>query len=144
MEYFLGALLTILTFIFAVRLLSKDVDKHTAPPIRYTQSHTHDLISPLLPPGGLTGAYKPLVSQAQKHQDKTNIRVLFVDDKAYWIKDNQFMVAETEDGMVVNDTSTRVDTMAMDSVELDKMVFIVDKLTEGISNDRGDSGNPKF
>jgi hypothetical protein len=144
MEYFLGALLTILTFIFAVRLLSKDVDKHTSPPIRYTQSHTHDLISPLLPPGGLTGAYKPLVSQAQKHQDKTNIRVLFVDDKAYWIKDNQFMVAETEDGMVVNDTSTRVDTMAMDSVELDKMVFIVDKLTEGISNDSGDPGNPKF
>jgi hypothetical protein len=144
MEYFLGALLTILTFIFAVRLLSKNVDKHRAPSITYTQSYTHDLIRPLLPPGGLTGAYKPLVSQAQKHQDKTNIRILFVDDRAYWIKDNQFMVAETENGMVVNDTSARVDTMAMDSVELDKMVFIVGKLTEGINNDRGDSGNPKF
>ena len=69
---------------------------------------------------------------------------MFVDDRAYWIKDNQFMVAETENGMVVNDTSARVDTMAMDSVELDKMVFIVGKLTEGINNDRGDSGNPKF
>lgn len=144
MEYFLGALLTILTFIFAAKLVSKKVDNYKVPSISYTQSYTHDLISPLLPPGGLTGAYKPLVSQAQKHQDKTNVRVLFVDDKAYWIKDNQFMVAETENGMVVNDTSTRVDTMAMDSVELDKMVFIVGKLTEGINNDSGDSGNPKF
>jgi hypothetical protein len=124
--------------------VSKKVDNYKVPSISYTQSYTHDLISPLLPPGGLTGAYKPLVSQAQKHQDKTNVRVLFVDDKAYWIKDNQFMVAETENGMVVNDTSTRVDTMAMDSVELDKMVFIVGKLTEGINNDSGDSGNPKF
>jgi hypothetical protein len=144
MEYFLGSLLTILTLIFAARLFSKDVDKYRVSPISYTQSYTHDLISPLLPPGGLTGPYKPLVSQAQKHNDKTNIRVLFVDDKAYWIKDNKFFVAETEDGMVINDTSVGVDTMAMDSVELEKMVFIVDKLTEGINNDRGDSGNSKF
>jgi hypothetical protein len=143
-EYFLGALITILTLIFAAKVFSKKTDEYNVPSISYTQSYTHDLISPLLPSGGLTGAFKPLVSQAQKHQDKTNVKVLFVDGKAYWISNNQFLVAETEGGMVINDTATRVDTMAMDSVELDKMVFIVDKLTEGINNDRGDSGYPKF
>jgi hypothetical protein len=144
MEYFLGALLTILTIIFAVKVLGKSTEQYKVPSISYTQSYTHDLISPLLPPGGLTGAFKPLVSQAQKHQDKQNVRVIFVDGKAYWINNNQFLVADAENGMVINDTTTRVDTMAMDSVELDKMVFIVDKLTEGINNDRGDSGYPKF
>lgn len=144
MEYFLGSLLTILTIIFVGKVLSKNVEKYKVPAISYTQSYTHDLISPLLPPGGFTGAFKPLVSQAQKHQDKSNVRVLFVDDKAYWINNNQFMVAETEDGMVINDTATAVDTMGMNGVELDKMVFIVDKLTEGINNDSGDSGHPKF
>jgi hypothetical protein len=144
MEYFLGALLTILTLIFAAKVLLKNVDQNKVPSISYTQSYTHDLISPLLPPGGFLGAYKPLVSQAQKHHEKTNIRVLFVGNKAYWISNNQFMVAEAENGIVLNDTATRVDTMTMDSVELDKMVFIVDKLTEGINNDSGDSGYPKF
>lgn len=144
MEYFLGSLLTILTLIFAAKVLSKKVDQYKVTPIAYTQSYTHDLISPLLPSGGLTGAYKPLLSQAQKHLDKTNVRVLFVGDKAYWIKDQQFFVAEVEDGMVINDTAGRVDTMAMDSVELDKMVFIVDKLTEGKENDSRDSGHTQL
>lgn len=144
MEYFLGSLLTILTIMFALKVLGKNSAEYEVPSISYTQSYTHDLISPLLPPGGLTGAFKPLVSQAQKHQDKQNVRVIFVDGKAYWINNNQFLVADAENGMVINDTATAVDTMAMDSVELDKMVFIVDKLTEGINNDRGDSGYPKF
>jgi hypothetical protein len=139
MEYFLGSLLTILILMFAVKLLSKDIPKNDPIKITYTQSYTHDLISPLLPPGGFTGPYKPLESQAQKHQDKTNIRVLFVDDKAYWISNNQFLVAEAENGIVINDTATAVDIMAMDSVELDKMSFIVSKLTEGKNNDSGNS-----
>jgi hypothetical protein len=143
-EYFLGSLLTILTLIFASKVFSKKTEEYKVSPIAYTQSYAHDLISPLMPPGGLTGAYKPLVSQAQSHQDKTNVRVIFVDNKAYWISNNQFLVADAENGMVVNDTATRVDTMAMDSVELDKMVFIVDKLTEGKQNDSRDSGYTQF
>lgn len=141
MEYFLGSLLTILTLIFAARVLSKDVSKNDPIKISYSQSYTHDLISPLLPPGGFTEAYKPLESQAQKHQDKTNIRVLFVDGKAYWINNNQFLVADAENGMVVNDTTAAVDIMGMDSVELDKMSFIVSKLTEGKNNDSWNSGH---
>lgn len=144
MEYFLGSLVTILTMIFAVKILSKNVDDYKIPPISYTQSYAYDLIGPLLPPGGLTGAYKPLVSQSQKYEEKYNVRVLFVEDKAYWISNNKFMVAEAENGVVVNDTAKAVDTMGMDSVELSKMIFIVDKLTEGINNDSGDSGYPKF
>jgi hypothetical protein len=141
MEYFLGSLLTILTLMFAIKLLSKETSKSDPIQISYSQSYTHDLISPLLPPGGFTGPYKPLESQAQKHQDKTNLRVLFVDGKAYWINNNQFLVAEAENGMVINDTTTAVDIMGMDSVELDKMSFIVSKLTEGKNNDSWNSGH---
>ena len=42
----------------------------------------------------------------------------------------------------VDPTTTKVvDTIGMDSVELDKMLFIMDKLREGLDNDSGSTGN---
>jgi hypothetical protein len=68
------------------------------------------------------------------------VRVMVVDDQAYWIKDNTFFTADMVDDNLDNDSTRTVDTMGMDEVQLKKMIFIVDKLTEGTSNDRGDSG----
>lgn len=80
--------------------------------------------------------------QSIKHDNLTNIRVIIMDNSAYWIKDNTFYVADmSEDGTVNKDTTRVVDTMAMNKVQLDKMVFIVDKLTEGLYDDSGSSGN---
>jgi hypothetical protein len=46
------------------------------------------------------------------------------------------------DGQHINKESTRrVDTMAMDKVELDKMLFIMDQLRDRNINDSGSSGN---
>jgi hypothetical protein len=39
------------------------------------------------------------------------------------------------------DSVKPVDIMGMDAVELEKMIFIIEKLTEGTANDSGDSGN---
>ena len=62
------------------------------------------------------------------------------DDRAYWIKDNTFYEANLVDGEVDKNTTKVVDTMTMDKVELDKMAFIVQKLTEGTRNDFGNPG----
>ena len=80
-------------------------------------------------------------SQSKIYDQKTNIRVIIVEDMAYWVKDNVFYKASiTKDG-VDSETTKVVDTIGMDSVELDKMLFIMDRLREGFDNDSGSTGN---
>jgi hypothetical protein len=60
---------------------------------------------------------------------------------AYWIEDSRVYTANFEDGVVDYDNKIVVDMTAIDKVELDKMIFVVERLTEGLSNDSGNSGN---
>jgi hypothetical protein len=143
-EYFLGSLVTILTLIVASRLLYRKIEDTKLKTISYSQSYIYDMISPLLPSESLLRPFLPIATQSKKHQSKINIRVVFLEGKAYWIKDNQFYVAKAENGVVLDDTTSQVDIMGMDKVELDKMIFIVDRLTEGTDNDRRNSGDQKF
>lgn len=72
---------------------------------------------------------------------KTNIKVIIVDGQAYWIKDNSFFVADLEGKNVDGSTARIVDTIHMDKVQLDKMLFIMDKLRDGKSHDSGSTGD---
>ena len=58
-------------------------------------------------------------------------RVVFVENQAYWIKNNTLFVADMDEGMVDEDTTREVDTMGMNKVQLEKVIHIVDALTEG-------------
>jgi hypothetical protein len=80
-------------------------------------------------------------SQSKVYNEKTNIRVIIMDDVAYWIKDNIFYMANMVNGFVDKDTTRTVDTMAMDKVQLDKMLFIMDRLREGKRDDSSGTGN---
>jgi hypothetical protein len=81
------------------------------------------------------------VTQATKHNQKTQVRVIFTEEEAYWITNNKLYVAQLIDGIVDEESTKVVDTMTMDKVQLDRMIFIVEKLTEGLTNDSGNSGN---
>ena len=70
-------------------------------------------------------------TQAMQHVDKHTLRAIVVDDNMYWIINNAFYVADIVDGNVEENTTRLVDTMTMDKVQLDKIMFIVDKLREG-------------
>lgn len=73
-----------------------------------------------------------LNTQASKHRDSNLVKIVFMDQKAYWIKDNVFYTADvSETGSIDIESTSAVDTMTMDKIQLDKMSFIVDKLTEG-------------
>ncbi len=74
-------------------------------------------------------------SQSKNHEKETNVRVIIVDGQAYWIKDNIFYNAPLLNDMVDKESAQRVDTTHMDKVQLDQMLFILDKLREGISDD---------
>lgn len=74
-------------------------------------------------------------TQSQNHFKETNVKVIIVDNEAFWIKNNIFYKAQMSDQGVDKNTTQEVDTIAMDKVQLDKMLFIMDKLTEGIDDD---------
>lgn len=80
-------------------------------------------------------------SQSKIRKAKENVRVIIVEDTAYWIKDNAFYTAPMIDNLISKDSAIQVDTIHMDKVQLDKMLFIMDKLREGINDDSRGSGN---
>lgn len=80
-------------------------------------------------------------SQSQIRREKENVRVIVVENEAYWIKDNAFYTAPLINDLINKDAAVQVDTTHMDKVQLDKMLFILDRLREGINNDSRGSGN---
>ena len=104
----------------------------------FTQSSLHEMIKPLLPQDIFKVENKK--TQSYEYEKRTNVRVIILDGMAYWIKDNQFYQSNINEQGIDKENSRVVDTMGMDKVQLDKMLFIMDKLREGLSNDSGDSG----
>lgn len=139
MEYFVGSFITFVgMYIFYALVI--DLNKRSQNKrFRYGQSHIHSLMKPLLPPN--VGLRKELNTQAVKHLNKVQFKVIIVGPDAFWIKDNVLYTAKVTQEGVDKDTTAPVDTMAMNSVELDKMVFIVDQLRNGLKHDSGGSGN---
>ncbi|NBU99898.1 MAG: hypothetical protein EBS31_00270 [Burkholderiaceae bacterium] len=139
MEFVLGSLVTIASLLIVSRFIlsEKEINKN-AIKIVFRQSHLYEVVKPYMD-------YMPLpplpVTQAYNYDIKNKVRVVFTNDTAYWIKDNAFYQASVIDGIVDESTTKVVDTMAMDKVELDKMIFIVQQLTEGMTNDGGSPGD---
>ena len=138
MEYFLGSITTLILFLLISKAVFKDLPEDKPVSIRYSQSHIHNLMSPLLPKNIKFNNKK---TQSMNHYNKHNLRVIMIENSAYWVKDNVFYMADLVSGEVNPETTRVVDTMGMDSVESDKMLFIMDRLREGLDNDSGGTGN---
>jgi hypothetical protein len=80
-------------------------------------------------------------TQSKEHFNKNNFKVIIVDNQAYWIKDNIFYKAPMVDKLIDKDSAQQVDTTDMNKVQLEQMLFILDKLREGINDDSRGSGN---
>jgi hypothetical protein len=139
MEYFLGSALTMLAMFITTRLILPLTLKTKVNNIRYSQSHIHTLVMPLLP--DLKTYRKKMVTQSSKHDEKVNIRVVILDNKAYFVKDGGFYCADVDGDSIDKQSAVVVDTMGMDKVQLDKMLFIMDQLRDGKTNDSGSSGD---
>jgi len=137
MEYFLGSAITMIAMFITTRLISynQTYKKDSIP--RYSQSHIHMTILPLLPE--IKKYKKKAITQSSRHEEKTNTRVVIFDNKAYFVKDGTFYCAEMHGTEIDGANATLVDTMGMDKVQLDKMLFIMDQLRDGNKNDSGDS-----
>jgi hypothetical protein len=138
MEYFLAIGLTLLAAWSIIRLNGYKVSK-TLTNIKYRQSDIHESIRTLIPKK-LNNKEK-IESQSEKLAANTMIKIIVIDSKAYWVKDNVFYSADTDNGDIVSPTAEPVDISTMSKKDIDKMLFILDNLRKGIQNDSGSSGN---
>jgi hypothetical protein len=143
MEYFLGSIVTLLTMFVVSKYANRVVEEHDKKfvGIKYSQSSMFTLVKPFLPTN--KELQKPKNTQAINSKIRSQKRVIIMDGMAYWIHDHNLYTAEVSpNDEVQKETAKIVDTMSMDKVQLDKISFIVDKLTEGLPNESGDSRNP--
>lgn len=134
MEYFVGAAITLGVVYFVNRYLQSVAPADKIPSVEYSQTHIYELMRPFLqqlPPPDIGN------TQATNFLKKTYMKIMVVKDKAYWIKDNAVYVAEVVGGKVNQEAARKVDTMTMSKVELDEMLFIVEKLREDNNDSRG-------
>jgi hypothetical protein len=142
LEYFLGSLITLAIVFVLGRAIRNNpvVDKR----LRYSQSHIYSLAS------NHVKALHEIVfleTQATKHflNSTKELRVVLHDGDAYWILNNTLFTAKLNGNEIDRDSTKVVDTMTIDKVELNKLMIIVEKLTEGkTGNDNRNPGNQGF
>jgi hypothetical protein len=101
--------------------------------IAYSQSSIHLMIKDFLP----KDLYKKprRESQMSKHIEENTVKIIFIEDKAYWVNNNIFYCAEAVGNSIDIDTTEPVDTTSMSKKDIDKMLFILDNLKNGSSDD---------
>jgi hypothetical protein len=137
MEYFAGSIVTLVTMYIVAKLVNHPKNNLRSVRTRFSQSRQHELVSDFIP----IEPKKPKPTQSMKHEQSQYIRIFFIGDDAYWIEDQRVYTAKFANGIVDKENKKTVDMTAIDKVELDKMIFVVERLTEGLSDDSRDSGN---
>lgn len=129
MEYLIGAIVTTATILLTYRWLIVSSVAKKSVKVFASQSRTNELIKSFFIKNE---SFPAATTQSMKHFDSINLRILILEEEAYWIKNNAVFVAEIINGEIEKDTAKEVDTMAMDKVQLNKLMFIVEKLKEGL------------
>ena len=133
MEYILGSIVTLLC-LFILNVKINKVLSRKIPIPQYTQSRKFSML-------------KQFVIEKNKNKQENNKyfnrdskRGIVVDEIAYWIENGFLVCADIKYGKIDHDSQKRVDIYNLDSVELDKIQFIVDKLREG-NDDSSNTGH---
>lgn len=138
MEYVLAIGLTLVIFWSIIEFNRYKVSQILRN-IHYRQSDIHQSFIDLVPKK-INNKTK-IESQSAKHAASTMIKIIVIEDKAYWVKDNVFYFAETNSGDIVDVTAKPVEISDMSKQEIDKMLFILDNLRKGNENDSSSTGN---
>jgi hypothetical protein len=135
-QYFI---ITVLTLCLVSYIIYKGRKVKTFPGIVYSQSNIHFMIKDFLPKSLYE---RPMPkSQALKHAEKNSVKVIFLDNKAYWVANSIFYCADAIGGNVNIDTTEPVNTSNMSKKDIDKMLFILDNLKDGEGDDSSSTGN---
>jgi hypothetical protein len=135
MEYVVGAVLTLFIVAVANSLISKRAQDKKMSVVRYSQSYIYSVVAPMM--FGFNGPIPKRSTQANNYQEEAYVKIVVVENKAYFIKNSGFYVANVVEGDVDKDSTKEVDTMSMNDVELKNIMYIVEVLTGGDRNDSG-------
>jgi hypothetical protein len=139
MLYLIAVPLTLAIFL-SIIVIMKKINKRKNSYVIYRQSDIHKMLKYFFSLNIETQS-KPS-SQLTKRLEKDMIRVIVVGSQAYWVSDNTFYVADALDGEVDTETARPVDVQSMSKSEVNKMLSILDSLTNGkVGNDRSSTGN---
>ena len=137
--FFIVTMLTIGTTWAILNVVSRK-RRETFNSFQYKQSDIHEIIKDHLPRQTTEGRVP--ISQSRNHIHKNMVKVVMVEDKAYWVMDNVFYVAKTIHGRIDPETAEPLDIINMPEKELKIMLDILDSLKMGSgSNDSGSSRN---
>lgn len=129
-EYLIGSFATIVIVLLNRLFKNKKENRKISVEIRESQVIRFEMIKDTQIVYELM--HPKLKTQATEHHEKNLVRIIFAEHQAYWIRDNVFYTADLDSfGMIDTESTRAVDTMTMDKIQLDKMSFIVEKLTEG-------------
>lgn len=145
MEYLIGFFVGVTLILSAYRyMIGRGLTENREIVVSYSQSHIFNILKPFA--GIVYNTAKPIIkTQTTEYEKSQTVKVIMTDGQAYWIRDNVFYTADiNEDYSVDNDSTRTVDTMSMDKVQLDKIIFIVERLTEDADNDDSNSRNTWF
>jgi len=129
LEYLLGSIITSATILLAYRWFVANSIPKLKLRVFASQSRTNEMIKSFFIQDQ---SFPAATTQSMKYFDSINLRILILEEQAYWIKNNAVFVAQVINGEIEKDTAKEVDTMAMDKVQLNKLMFIVEKLKEGL------------
>lgn len=137
MEYLLGSVMTIISLYFVRVFFLRNNGNKAMPAITFSQSRIFDMTNPYMATNIYTISPE---TQSSKYEDSQRIPVVLTNEKAYWILNSTFFEADQVNGEIKKESTKPVDIMGMNKVQLEKMMFIVEQLTEGGKDENRNSG----
>jgi archaellin len=125
-------------FFCAILILVNKNNKKKYNKNQYRQSDMHNMLKNFF---DISINQNILNSQSKKRKEKKNIKVLVLGQDAYWVIDNIFYIGKALNGKVKPETGTPIDTSNMSKEKIEQMLFILDSLKNGNSNDSRSTGN---
>ena len=133
MEYIFPMLLTLIA-LYSIIIVLKQIEKKFLKVSQYRQSDIHKMIKTF---SSTTKQKVNKKTQMDKMLEENSVNVMIMDDKAYWVFKNVFYMADFVNGDVDPETAQPIDTSNMSKSDINKMLFILDKLGDGKNNDSG-------
>jgi hypothetical protein len=135
--------LTILASWLIIRITTKSRNKAFSRTL-YRQSDLHRIMKKFFSQQLLPDLDASRSSQLTKRKEKDTIKVIVIDEKAYWVSDNVFYIADAVQGNPIPESARPLDTKQMSNKDISKMLFILDNLKDGKLNDSGSAGNERL
>lgn len=135
--------LTVVASWFIIRITTKSRNKAFSRTL-YRQSDLHRIMKKFFSQQLIPDLDTNRSSQLTKRREKDTIKVIVIDEKAYWVSDNVFYIADAIGGNPIPETARPLDTKQMSNKDISKMLFILDNLKDGKLNDSGSAGNERL